>query len=156
VTPEFCAGVLEFTIEGEKYKMVRQMFAALALLIATGGTATAGHHHFFGGYPVVAVPAYQFVYPVAAPVVYQPAYVVPTPTAVYAPMVPTVPTVSAYYAPQYSTAGYYLAPSPAAYVRPVSVHPIGFGRRYRGYDEVEVELKYRRDGGFRYEVDYDD
>ncbi len=130
--------------------MLRKLLSVVVLLFVSKVSAQAGHyHHYFHAYPAYPVAAV-VAYPVTvapAPVFYQPAFVVPTPTAVYAPMVPTVP---AYHAPPYSTAGYYLAPS-AAYV-----HPVGFGYGRRGFDEVEVELKYRRDGGFRYKVDYDD
>lgn len=132
--------------------MLRRLFAILAMSLAASGSATAGHHHHYFGFGIaVHSPAYVAVHaaPVvyaAPPVVYQPAYVVPTVAGIYAPM---VPTVSSYYAPQFSTAGYYLAPS-AAYVRPV-----GYPLPYAGYDEVTVDLRYHRHGGFRYEVDYD-
>lgn len=133
--------------------MFRRLFGVLALLLTASGTAAAGHHHHYYGFGIsVHSPAYVAVHaaPVvyaAPPVVYQPAYVVPTVTGIYAPMVPMAASA---YAPQYSTAGYYLAPS-AAYV-----HPVGYPLPYGSYDEMKVDLRFRRHGGFVYEVDYDD
>ena len=135
--------------------MLARTIAGLFCLLAAAGTATAGHHHHFHhysatyAYPVAyATP----VYHVAPAVVYQPAYVVPTATvAVVAPPVATV-SYSSYYAPvvpRYSTSGYYLAPR-STYI----AAPITYGRLGRPRD-VEVELKYRRDGGYRYKVDFD-
>ncbi len=145
----------------------------LSLTLATVGlcaVASAGHHHRYSVYgaAVYGVPAPAAVYygGVAAPVVYaapvayaapvvsyQPAFVVPTATVIvgsypvsavsyaYAPMVPSVAAypVAAYYAP----------------VRRHHHHiaPISY-RHYRPRD-VEIEIDYRRDGGYRYEIDFD-
>ncbi len=94
-------------------------------------------------YPAPVVYAAPVAYP--APVVtYQPAYVVPAAVAVapaYAPVVPQYPAVGYYYAP-----------------RPAYVVPVGYRRGLFGGlhpRDVEIELDYRRNGGYRYEIDFD-
>lgn len=104
--------------------------------------APAGFYGPSYPFPVAHVAPVTFAPPVIS---YQRAYVVPMasypPGYMYAPMVPVYST------PRYPVGGYY-PPS-----RPFAIQP-GFDRHGRPRD-VEVELKYRRDGGYRYKVDFD-
>ena len=134
--------------------MLAKTLSIFACLLCASGAANAGHHHHFHHYGATYAYPVTFAAPVGYPVqqvVYQPAYVVPTATvSVIAAPVATV-SYSSYYAPMvpvYSTSGYYLAPRPA-YISA----PITYGRLGRPRD-VEVELKYRRDGGYKYEIDF--
>ncbi|MCA9036884.1 MAG: hypothetical protein KDA91_17235 [Planctomycetaceae bacterium] len=141
--------------------MTIRTIALLCGLFAVSSTAAAGDHFHIHNYGAVygvpaayAVPAYAAPVVYSPPVVYQPAYVVPVATVSVTPL-----TVASYgYAPmvpRYSTAGYYLAPRVATYnaVSYGSV-PVVYGRHGRPRD-VEVKLDYRRDGGYRYKVDFD-
>lgn len=138
----------------------------LAMFVGVANGVAGDHFHFHGhrvgyaapviyGSPVVYAAPVAYAAPVmysapvaypvayAAPAVaYQPAYVVPPVGGVgYAPLVPA-----------YSTVGYYYAPR-AAYVAPVSLHR----RHFHGYRprDIEIELEFKRHGGFEYEVDFD-
>ena len=155
---------------------VSQMISRLLGLVVVAGFATSvahGHHEFYSystpmvsyGSPVVVHSAHVVSTPVihSVPVtVYQPAYVVPTTVTEYsfpattthtvlssAPVhysvpvttvtrrthvyAPVVPTVRSYYAPR-------IRHSHFRHLRP---------------RDVEIEIDYKRDGGYEIEVDYD-
>lgn len=135
-----------------KRALIALSLMAFGMVLSTVQGIAGDHFHFHGPpvgfygpvvYPAPVVYAAPVAYP--APVVtYQPAYVVPAAVAVapaYAPVVPQYPTVGYYYAP-----------------RPAYVVPVGYRRGLFGGlrpRDVEIELDYRRDGGYRYEIDFD-
>lgn len=154
---------------------MRYSLAVLTLSICLAGSPTFAQDYYFAPTPIAAAPVVSYhtysspvVYttPVYSTVpvvtsrsiVYQPAYVVPshsvavttysTPTVIvghhgYAPLVPTVSSTWYSSTPVYRTRRFVHSPF---YSGPVPY----------GTDEIELEYKRRRHGGYKLEIDFDD
>ncbi len=112
--------------------MYRQLLFATAMFIGFAETASAGHRHFYSAYGVPMVYSAPIVpaFPVAA---YQPAYIVP-PTPFAVASYPNGPVV-------YGSPGF----------APMVPMTYGYGRPR----DLDVRLRFRRDGGYRYRVNFD-
>lgn len=144
--------------------MLKSLMLCVVGAVAFAGSAEAGHGHWYGGYGSYysgyGVPAYSTSY-------YSSTWVTPhyysAPVHYSAPVtryrtsyvVPRTRYRSSYYSyPRSYSAGYSRSYAPSVGTFHRSGYR-GYYPRNRGQD-VEVEFKQKRDGSFKYEVDYDD